>query len=531
MVGGAQQQAARIGGQRAAVELRQNGPVQTCSVLRYTPSASGRLSKSAQVVLVKQPLPNSATRCATLFEKCGLSTGLLNVNMLDQATSIRAERNIPSCFVCLGARPSNSDTDAPLTPAQLKLAVANMLWRDKNLADLQNPAAAIANLGILGRPQIWTAPQTFQGGGTTVDTLTVGRGSGAVAGNVVLGNSALTANVAGVYNTAIGNGALEFVRGIGMRDPETHNGSYNTAIGSVVLQDNIEGIDNTGVGNIALWHNQGDGNTALGSSSLSANTTGNFNTGVGTSTLPASTTGSNNFAAGYSSLYRNTTGTGNVATGSFSLNQNTTGSYNTGLGYSAVWGNTSGNSNVGVGDYALYTNAAGSQNVAVGSHALYANDHGTGNTALGYAAAQAMTAGGFNTAEGNFALGRDTTGSSNVADGNFALGGNTTGSGNSAVGNSALAGVTTGGNNVALGNNAGSHITTGNDNLVLGPNTGASTLTVGTGNILIGAGKPVDTVDGTTNNEINIAGLLFYNKATNGAPRIRRRGLWQFSIR
>ena len=154
----------------------------------------------------------------------------------------------------------------------------------------------------------------------------------------------------------------------------------------------------------------------------------------------------------------------------------------------------------------------------MGSHALYANDHGTGNTALGYAAGQAMTAGGFNTAEGNFALGRNTTGSSNVAAGNFALGGNTTGSGNSAVGNSALAGVTTGGNNVALGNNAGSHITTGNDNLVLGPNTGASTLTVGTGNILIGAGKSVDTVDGTTNNEINVAGLLFYNKATNGAP-------------
>jgi len=117
---------------------------------------------------------------------------------------------------------------------------------------LQNPAAAIANLGILGHPQIWTAPQTFQGGGTSVDLLTVGRGSGSVAGNVVLGNDALAANLAGVYNTAIGNGALEFVRGIGMRDPETHNGSYNTAVGSVVLKDNIEGIDNTGVGNIAL---------------------------------------------------------------------------------------------------------------------------------------------------------------------------------------------------------------------------------------------------------------------------------------
>jgi hypothetical protein len=71
----------------------------------------------------------------------------------------------------------NSDTGAPLTPMQLKVAVANMLSRGKNLADLQNPAGAITNLGILSHPQIWTPPQIFQGSGTTVDTITVGHGS------------------------------------------------------------------------------------------------------------------------------------------------------------------------------------------------------------------------------------------------------------------------------------------------------------------------------------------------------------------
>jgi hypothetical protein len=40
--------------------------------LRYTPSASGHPSKSAQVVIAKQLLPDSEARCATLFEKCGL---------------------------------------------------------------------------------------------------------------------------------------------------------------------------------------------------------------------------------------------------------------------------------------------------------------------------------------------------------------------------------------------------------------------------------------------------------------------------
>ena len=45
----------------------------TRSVPCYTPSASGRLSKSAQVVIAKQLLPDLATRCAIQFEKCGLA--------------------------------------------------------------------------------------------------------------------------------------------------------------------------------------------------------------------------------------------------------------------------------------------------------------------------------------------------------------------------------------------------------------------------------------------------------------------------
>jgi len=43
--------------------------------LRYTPSASGHPSESAQVVITKQLLPDSEARCATLFEKCGLDCG------------------------------------------------------------------------------------------------------------------------------------------------------------------------------------------------------------------------------------------------------------------------------------------------------------------------------------------------------------------------------------------------------------------------------------------------------------------------
>ena len=47
-------------------------------VLRYTPSASGRLSKSAQVILKKQLLPDTATRCATQYEKSRLGAAAIH---------------------------------------------------------------------------------------------------------------------------------------------------------------------------------------------------------------------------------------------------------------------------------------------------------------------------------------------------------------------------------------------------------------------------------------------------------------------
>jgi hypothetical protein len=49
--------------------------------LRYTPSASGHLSESAQVILTKRLLPDSEARCATLFEKCGLNRVAANLGL------------------------------------------------------------------------------------------------------------------------------------------------------------------------------------------------------------------------------------------------------------------------------------------------------------------------------------------------------------------------------------------------------------------------------------------------------------------
>ena len=89
---------------------------------------------------------------------------------------------------------NNSSGSAPSTTA------AYMLWADtsNNLLKMRNSA----NDG-------WIDLRTLTGGLTsaadaTLNSVTVGKGANSVAGNTVLGESALDASVTGGNNTAIG---------------------------------------------------------------------------------------------------------------------------------------------------------------------------------------------------------------------------------------------------------------------------------------------------------------------------------------
>ena len=90
LVGGAQQQAAGVGRERAAVERGHNRPP-------FDLFASGHSSEPAQVVITKQLLPDSAARCATQFEK--LRLGPLNAD--------RSPRWPPVTRGMAGASPSS----------------------------------------------------------------------------------------------------------------------------------------------------------------------------------------------------------------------------------------------------------------------------------------------------------------------------------------------------------------------------------------------------------------------------------------
>jgi len=171
---------------------------------------------------------------------------------------------------------------------------------------------------------------------------------------------------------------------------------YNNTVGATVAQ----AADNVAIGSESLTANTtGSENTAIGIDALWSNTTGGFNTAVGANTL-LSGNATGNTAVGSNALVDITTGGYNTAMGINSMFSNTAGTQNIGVGYRAMFGNLSGNTNIAIGSNALETNTAASNNIAIGYQALF-NTTTAGNTGLGYSAGFANTTGTNNTLIGN----------------------------------------------------------------------------------------------------------------------------------
>ena len=175
-----------------------------------------------------------------------------------------------------------------------------------------------------------------------VNGVNIGLGGGNVASNLGIGKGALSGNSGGLFNTAIGSGAME----IGTN-------SYSVAFGYNALNSCTGG---------------GMNNVALGSSTL-------------TTILSASN---------------------NVAIGSNSSQNFKDGSYNISIGGESLANNANGSSNIAIGHQALYANST-SNNIGIGYQALYTNEEGQQNTAIGYEALKSITTTG--SAERNTAIG------------------------------------------------------------------------------------------------------------------------------
>jgi hypothetical protein len=163
----------------------------------------------------------------------------------------------------------------------------------------------------------------------------------------------------------------------------------NTAVGTTSLYSNSTGDNNTAVGFDSLTSNSaGYNNNAAGFAALFSNTSGFQNNASGVQALYSNTTASNNNAMGFAALFKNSTGIGNSAVGSQTLYHSTTGNFNDAVGYLALFNNTSGSNNVAIGLEAGYNQTTGSNNIYIGHNGIAAE---SGITRIGTPGTQTAT--------------------------------------------------------------------------------------------------------------------------------------------
>jgi hypothetical protein len=148
-------------------------------------------------------------------------------------------------------------------------------------------------------------PFLHNSGQSTFAGLNSGNFSMTGGNNTGFGALALVANTDGSDNVAVGAGTLD----------NNTSGSFNTAVGRSALHFNVEGRVNTAVGYGALFSNTGIANTAVGTSTMGSNTSGDSNTAIGQNALGDNTTGTNNTAIGWLAGSLATTGSFNVYLG------------------------------------------------------------------------------------------------------------------------------------------------------------------------------------------------------------------------
>ena len=263
-------------------------------------------------------------------------------------------------------------------------------------------------------------------GGGTINFNSNGTGYGIIRTNS--SHSMLYINSLNGYNLILQDGTTSnvfinasygvlFGNGVNNNFLSANNG--NVAIGTNFYTPtsrlHIQGVDSTSsnyslkVDNSAsspLLYVRNDGNVySHGFGGISSNAAFGLDSLIAVSGLY-------NSAFGTNSLKANSTGIGNCAFGFESLKVNTSGNYSTSMGTQALYSNITGASNTAIGNAAMALNVSGATNTAIGKSALY-NSTNSGNTAIGNQSLQALSTGSNNTAIGNQS-GLNATGSGNV---------------------------------------------------------------------------------------------------------------------
>jgi hypothetical protein len=303
-----------------------------------------------------------------------------------------------------GGIASNSVLYAPNVYASQFFTFPNGQTATSIVTTVNGATGAITNVAKTDTANAFTALNTFNAGlsasGATfandikVNGVNIGLGAGNVASNLGIGKGALSGNSGGLFNTAVGSGAME----IGTN-------SYSIAFGFNALNSCTDG----GINNVAL----------------------------GSSTLTTISSASSNVAIGSNSLQNLIDGNFNISIGVESMGGNANGSSNIAIGYQAVYGNNASN-NIGIGYQALYTNDEGQQNTAIGNEALRSiatTGSAERNTAIGYQAGRWRGTGTgavlnrLNTANDSIFIGWRARSSADAQTNQIVIGNNTLGGG------------------------------------------------------------------------------------------------------
>lgn len=180
---------------------------------------------------------------------------------------------------------------------------------------------------------------------------------------------------------------------------------WNVALGSRALSTNINGLENTAIGAFTLEYNQVDRNTAGGYSAFRYNTKGTHNTGWGYKTFGRNSIGSNNTGVGFWASLYNQTGGDNSSFGAQANYYNCNGNGNSAFGSQAGLQNDGGNSNTyigaisgpytpGPGTFSYHFSTCvgaeskgyGNNTTSIGFQARCGSDPNTGGTAITVAA-------------------------------------------------------------------------------------------------------------------------------------------------
>ena len=338
----------------------------------------------------------------------------------------------------------------------------------------------------IGFQAFQTATSVSASGNVAIGDRALQTTSGAIFGNVAVGQLALAVNQ-GLRNIAVGGQALG----------SNTSGSSNIAIGYQALLSATTDLGNIAIGNRAMWlltGGSGGANIAIGGAgnlttaaeitvvgSAAANnyTSQGQHVAIGAYALSgvstSTATGTQNTAIGYAVMTGITGGSSNVGLGHYALNALTSGNSNTGIGYLALRYYSTVSNQVAVGYQALQGSATttfntGTQNTAVGYQAGFANTSGSNNVFVGYQAGTANTSGSNNNFIGNIAGFSNLTGVNNQALGSGALYSARSGNNHVAIGNAALFSLTGSIDNIGIGFQAAYYVVSGDANIVIGRN-------------------------------------------------------------